>query len=157
MSLLGLFCPVASTTAKSDLTKAMALRCVAGEFDGSAWHASLTPECLALSVFRCAILYQMDKISPVEAAARRADRARVVAEATEAERLSQLTKSIFVERKGSAPVATACARAMHGLVSELNPLVRCVADFARAEAVAASQAELESKAAETEELVKQLR
>ena len=42
-------------------------------------------------------------------------------------------------------------------MSELNPFVRCVADFARAEAVAASQAELESKAAETEELVKQLR
>jgi len=98
----------------------------------------------------------MDKMSPAEVAARVADRVRVQAELAEAAELAQPVKIVLVERKGAAPARAAAAIIVDGIETELRLQVRRVADCARAEAFAASQAEVEARAAQTEELVRQL-
>ncbi len=91
---------------KKRVVKAMADRCLAGEFDGSYCRAAKEPECVALGILHQHILYHMDQKRPLVAADRAADRARVAAEATAA---SQGTNPVFVfvERGGSASAATA--------------------------------------------------
>jgi len=65
---------------KSRLVRAMADRCLAGDFGGSSWLAANQSECLELGISQPNIQYHMDRIDPIKAAARAADRARVLTE-----------------------------------------------------------------------------
>ena len=79
----------------------MAQRVVNGDFK-SAFEASKTQECAELEINYQVIQYHVDKISPAEAAARVAERARVLRIQAEAEAKSNSVKLIFVEKGGVA-------------------------------------------------------
>jgi hypothetical protein len=70
---------------KAAVATALALRCVAGEFEGISYRAAQAPEALASGVDRAMIQYYMDKVDPAAAASRVAERLRVEHEATQAE------------------------------------------------------------------------
>jgi chromosome segregation ATPase len=90
------------------MVKAMADRCLAGEFNGNYHRAAKEPECVALGISHQHIQYHMDHKCPLVAADRAADRARVAAEATAASSALRTNPVfVFVERGGSASAATA--------------------------------------------------
>ena len=106
---------------KNRMVKAMADRCLAGEFDGNYYRAAKEPECVALGILHQNIQYHMDRKRPFMAADRAADRARVAAEAVaEATAASSAHGTnpvfVFVERGGSASAATAVS----GIVGKLE-------------------------------------
>jgi len=135
----------------------MAARCVAGDFNGSAWHAANDPECIALGIDDRNIQYHIDSIDPDASLARAADRARVATEAAAAAVESQSVKFIFVERGGSAPAAVAVSRIVDTLETELAPQVRNVTKMARRDASLSAQVEIETASSEKTTLVEELR
>jgi len=143
---------------KSRLVRAMAERCLAGDFGGSSYLAAKEPECVELGITQPNILYHMDRMDPVAAASRTADRARVTTEtAAAAVTLHGLKPTfIFVERGGSASAAVAVSEIIGKLESVMGSHVGEVAHLARCEASAAHQAELEAVEVETAEIKKKL-
>ena len=129
----------------------VARRCIAGEFGGSAIKAAAEPECVRLGVFESVIRYHMDKIVPIAAAARAAERARMAAEAAHVP-----VKIVFVEWGGSAPAAAAVDAAIGVIESQIGVQVGRVAKRAREEASTTLQAELEVEAERREALETEL-
>jgi hypothetical protein len=97
--------------------RSMALRCFAGEFDGSAVKAARTPECIRLGIDEADIRYHIARVDPAPAAARAADRARL---ATETAAAGVGVQFIFVERAGSAPAAAAIVAALGAIETEIG-------------------------------------
>jgi hypothetical protein len=115
----------------------MAERCLAGEFGGISWVASQEPECVTLGISHQTIQYHMDRIDPIQASTRAANRARVEIEALAAETSNGVKATIiFVERGGSASAAAAVS-GLRASSSELGARVGEVAHLARCEASAA--------------------
>ena len=65
---------------KAALVRSMAERCLAGEFDGSAFKASRAPVCIRFGIDESTIRYHINQGDPAAAVARAAHRARVDAE-----------------------------------------------------------------------------
>ena len=114
----------------------MADRCVSGEFDGSARRAAKDPECVRLEIDEAAIRYHMNKINPIAAAARAADRARIATETAVAEAAQAPIKFIFVERAGSAPAAAAVEAKISVIESQIGLRIKRSANLARSDAAA---------------------
>ena len=98
----------------------MAERCLAGEFDGSAFKASRAPECIRLGIDESVIRYHITRGNPAAAIARAADRARVATETAAAEAARVPVKIVFVERGGSAPAAAAVEAAIGAIESQIG-------------------------------------
>jgi len=98
----------------------------------------------------------MDKIVPIAAAARAAERARVATETAAAEAAHVPVKIVFVERGGSAPAAAAVEAAIGVIESQIGVQVGRVAKRAREEASTTLQAELEVEAERREALETEL-
>ena len=142
---------------KAALVRSIAVRVIAGEFDGSSSLASRDPECMALGVSHQSIDYHIGLINPDGGLARAADRARVETEVASAAVALHEVQYVFVERKGAAPAAAAVSRIMDKLESQLGAQVGNVAKMARRDASASSQVEIETAATEIEALVDELR
>jgi len=142
---------------KAALVRSMAGRCVAGEFEGSAWIASKNPECIRLGVSESAICYHINKVEDPDAvAARAAERARVATESAAAEAARVPVKVVFVERAGAQPAAAAFEAAVGVIESQIGVRVKRVAKHAREEASTALQSELEEEAERREALETEL-
>jgi hypothetical protein len=141
---------------KAALVRSMAERCVAGEFEGSAWRASHNPECIRLGIDESHIRYHMNKVEPAAVAARAAERARVATESAAAEAARVPVKVVFVERAGAQPAAAAFETAIGVMKSHLGVHLKRVAECAREDASTALQSELEVEAEEREALETEL-
>ena len=142
---------------KAALVRSIAVRVVDGEFNGSSRLASRDPECMALGVSPQSIDYHIGLINPSGGLARVADRARVETEVAAAAVALREVQFVFVERKGSSPVAVAVSQIVSKLESQLGAQVGNVAKMARREASASSQVEIETAATEMEALIGELR
>ena len=129
----------------------MAQRVVNGDFK-SAFEASKTQECAELEINYQVIQYHVDKISPAEAAARVAERARVLRIQAEAEAKSNSVKLIFVEKGGVAAAEDASAKVLKMFEREKKKLKEVI-NLAGEEAQTAFQAGLEAGAEEARRLL----
>ena len=112
-----------SSAAKAALVRSIAVRVVAGEFNGSALIASRNAECMALGVTHQSIEYHIGLINPAGGLARAADRARVETEVAAAGVALHEVQFVFVERKGLAPAAAAVSQIVAKLEYQLGAQV----------------------------------
>jgi len=91
----------------------LAQRCVAGEFEGVAYRAAQLPEAVELDLNHQLIQYHMDKVDPVAAAARVAERARFENDKSEAEMRGAEVHVVAVERGGGRSARTLLKELQH--------------------------------------------
>ena len=108
---------------KAALVRSIAVRVVAGEFNGSSRLASRDPECMALGVSPQSIDYHIGLINPSGGLARVADRARVETEVAAAAVAVRDVQIVFVERGGAAPAAAAVSQIVAKLEYQLGAQV----------------------------------
>ena len=108
---------------KAALIRSIAVRVIAGEFDGSVRLASRDPECMALGVTHQSIEYHIGLINPAGGLARAADRARVKTEEAATGVALHEVQYAFVERRGLAPAAAAVSQIVAKLESQLGAQV----------------------------------
>jgi len=99
----------------------MAERCVSGEFNGSAWHAAMSPTTARMGISRGAIQHQMRLIDPASLAGRLADRQRFEASTAASEAAGHIVDIVFVERGGSATAKNALVKITQKLRGMIRP------------------------------------